>query len=243
MKILFRCGLLFLALVVLAPLTHRFGWLPFGSAFALFGTALMGCLAILAVGFLVILVSIFRSRKYPTSLLVIMGLCALPPVVITIAVGDGFKSPTIHDISTDTLNPPQFVFAREDRLSSDNPTDYGGVEIATAQLAAYPELKPHAVMLPRDRTYQIALQTAREMGWKLLGEHHEIYQFEAVDQTTFFAFKDDIAVRVSAGDYGDSVLDVRSASRVGGGDLGANARRISKFLQTFDTNLSGADEP
>ena len=53
---------------------------------------------------------------------------------------------------------------------------------------------------------------------------------EAYDVTAVFQFVDDVVIRVRpAGD--GSVVDLRSNSRVGGGDLGANAARIRAFRE------------
>ncbi|MGZ4895356.1 MAG: DUF1499 domain-containing protein, partial [Candidatus Angelobacter sp.] len=48
--------------------------------------------------------------------------------------------------------------------------------------------------------------------------------------TTFwFGFKDDIVVRIAA-DGNGSRVDVRSLSRIGKSDVGANARRVRDYL-------------
>jgi hypothetical protein len=52
---------------------------------------------------------------------------------------------------------------------------------------------------------------------------------EATATTFWFGFKDDVVVRVRPAAAG-SVVDVRSVSRVGVSDLGANARRIGRIL-------------
>jgi uncharacterized protein (DUF1499 family) len=52
---------------------------------------------------------------------------------------------------------------------------------------------------------------------------------EATDTTFWFGFKDDVVVRVRPEGEG-SRIDVRSMSRVGVSDLGANAERVRKFL-------------
>jgi len=53
---------------------------------------------------------------------------------------------------------------------------------------------------------------------------------EAVATSRLFHFQDDVVVRVRAEGDGASRVDVRSKSRVGKGDLGANAARIRLFL-------------
>jgi len=55
-------------------------------------------------------------------------------------------------------------------------------------------------------------------------------RIEATDTTLMFGFKDDIVVRITPQD-GGSVVDVRSLSRVGGSDFGANAKRVRAYLK------------
>ena len=57
-------------------------------------------------------------------------------------------------------------------------------------------------------------------------------RMEATDTTRWFGFKDDVVVRVRPEGAGSRV-DVRSVSRVGRGDVGANAARIRAFLQAL----------
>ena len=61
---------------------------------------------------------------------------------------------------------------------------------------------------------------------------------ERTSNTLLFGFKDDIVVRVTPQGSG-SVVDVRSLSRVGGSDFGANAKRVRAYLQRVAT-ASGA---
>jgi uncharacterized protein (DUF1499 family) len=57
-------------------------------------------------------------------------------------------------------------------------------------------------------------------------------RIEAVDTTFWFGFQDDIVIRIR-GEAAGTRVDVRSKSRVGRGDLGANARRIRGFLEAL----------
>ena len=68
------------------------------------------------------------------------------------------------------------------------------------------------------------------MGWALKSEDVEGGIIEATDTTFWYGFKDDVVIRIRPSEGGGSVLDVRSISRVGGSDIGANAARIRKFL-------------
>ncbi|GFO66432.1 hypothetical protein GMLC_00110 [Geomonas limicola] len=136
------------------------------------------------------------------------------------------KVPRIHDISTDLDHPPQFVALAPARTGD---VAYPGASVAAQQLRAYPDLKTAVLGVPMARAYQSALDTAREMGWQIVAAVPDEGRIEATDTTFWYGFKDDIVIRVfPAADR--SLVDVRSASRVGISDVGTNAHRIRSFL-------------
>lgn len=160
------------------------------------------------------------------ALLIGLGVAAVPLNAMRLAS----KVPAIHDISTDTQNPPEFVAILPLRANAPNPAAYGGAEIASEQLRAYPELRSHQMPLSPAQAFERALQTAREMGWDIVASDPASGRIEASDTTRWFGFIDDVVIRIE-GDTSGSRVDVRSVSRVGKSDLGANARRIRTFLQ------------
>jgi uncharacterized protein (DUF1499 family) len=70
------------------------------------------------------------------------------------------------------------------------------------------------------------------MGWEIVAADPATGRIEATATTFWYGFKDDVVVRVGAGN-GGSVIDVRSKSRVGRSDLGANASRIRTYLEAL----------
>jgi uncharacterized protein (DUF1499 family) len=141
------------------------------------------------------------------------------------------RVPLIHDITTDTENPPQFVAALPLRKDAPNPAQYGGPEVAAKQRAAYPDIRPLAVDVSPSRAYEIALDTARRMNWQVVAAVPSEGRIEAVATTRWFGFKDDIVIRITAAADRGSIVDIRSVSRVGKSDIGTNARRIRSFLE------------
>lgn len=137
--------------------------------------------------------------------------------------------PYIHDITTDTENPPPFVAILPLRAGAENPAEYGGPELAKQQQIGYPNLKPGSVSSPPAAAFPRALQAAKDMGWKIVDSDPQSLRIEATDTTCWFGFKDDIVVRLTPSPTG-SRIDVRSVSRVGKSDLGTNARRIHAYL-------------
>lgn len=144
--------------------------------------------------------------------------------------------PPIHDITTDTSNPPSFVALLPLRAEAPNPPEYGGDSIAQQQREAYPDVLPVILEEPADRAFGRALETARDMGWEIVAADAAQGRIEATDTTFWFGFKDDVVIRITPLD-GRSVIDVRSVSRVGRSDVGKNADRIREY---FDRLRPGA---
>jgi uncharacterized protein (DUF1499 family) len=140
------------------------------------------------------------------------------------------RMPPIHDITTDTANPPRFVAIIPLRNGSPNPVEYQGESISRQQRAAYPDVQPATLVEPADTAFKRALNAAHDLGWQIVATVPNEGRIEATDTTIWFGFKDDIVVRVTPTD-GGSRIDVRSVSRLGEGDLGKNAARIRAYLR------------
>ncbi len=138
--------------------------------------------------------------------------------------------PPIHDITTDTTNPPKFAAILPLRKNALNPPEYGGPAIEAQQLKAYPDIVPLMLKISPDMAFDKALFIARKMGWKIVNTDRGERRIEASDTTFWFGFKDDIVIRMTKEDSGSRV-DIRSVSRVGKSDVGTNAKRIRRFLR------------
>ena len=139
--------------------------------------------------------------------------------------------PPIHDITTDVQNPPKFVAVLPLRAHAPNPAAYGGKEVADAQEKAYPDIRPLELSsTPPAGAYTRALAAVRAEGWELVAADSAGGRIEATATTGWFGFKDDVVVRIQPQGAGSRV-DVRSVSRVGGSDVGTNARRIREYLR------------
>jgi uncharacterized protein (DUF1499 family) len=136
--------------------------------------------------------------------------------------------PRIHDISTDTDNPPRFITVMELRRGAENKTDYSA-ETAAQQKQGYPDIAPAMMNMPSGAAFDRALAAARAMGWIIVASVPAEGRIEATATTLLFGFKDDIVVRVTPEGAGSRV-DVRSLSRVGRSDFGTNAKRVRTFL-------------
>ena len=97
--------------------------------------------------------------------------------------------------------------------------------LAQAQRAAYPDIAPVRLPIPPQPAFARAVAAAEAMGWQTASLDAPARRLEAVATTPWFGFKDDVTIRVSPDPQG-SRIDIRSRSRVGRGDAGANAARI-----------------
>jgi uncharacterized protein (DUF1499 family) len=140
--------------------------------------------------------------------------------------------PPIHDITTDTRDPPQFVAILPLRAGAPNPAAYGGEAIARQQGKAYPDIRTAQLAVDPETAFTRAHEAARALGWEIVAAVPAEGRIEATDETFWFGFRDDVVVRIRRAN-GDSRVDVRSVSRVGRSDVGANARRIRRFLDVL----------
>ena len=224
----------FLLVALPGPL-YKYGVVDLGTAFTGFK---FGVFAGIATLILLVLQILFK-RKTVTFGSTIMALL-LSTIAITIPLSmlnKGKSVPPIHDISTDLINPPEFVAIAPLRADAPNPVEYAGVEVATQQRAAYPELQTLNYTQSKSELVEATKQAIDNSGWQLVNIDANQGIVEATDRTMWFGFKDDVIVRIT--DNGSKrLVDIRSKSRVGGSDLGKNAERIHGFIEELDSILT-----
>ncbi len=231
-----RLSLFALAIAGVAIALSRMHAVAPSAALTVFGAALV--VAAFALGLAVsAAVLIWRdglrgAQQAALGFVLAAALVAYPIYLAAVA----FLLPPINDVSTDLKSPPPFLLsakAREARGGAEPlpPSD----ETRAAQRAAYPDLA--TVRVPMDSTgaYQLALNIASDLGWSreaadrrnLGGDGAAL--IEATARSLFFEFISDIAIRIRPGAV-ETAIDLRSVSRVGRHDFGANARRVRRFI-------------
>lgn len=144
-----------------------------------------------------------RGGALPLAMALVLG-------VTSFAVPFAFQrqarsAPPINDIRTDVEN--------------------SAPALAKAQREAYPDIVPIVATFPPAEAFALTAAAAERMGWEIVAREPAAGTLQAVATTAWFGFKDDVTIRVSADPQG-SRIDIRSKSRVGRGDAGANAERI-----------------
>lgn len=219
------CSCSAFVMLLAGPLGTRFGLWPFMVGFAMLGISLLDGLVGASFSLLGILKAA-QVRRAWSGLGLGLGVVSVPSLLILTAAG----APPIHDITTDTADPPVFVQATEARQGAANPSGYAGAVVAEQQRRSYPDIQPVTLDVPVAAAFDRALATARAMGWRLLGASPIDGRIEASDTTFWFGFQDDVVIRVRPAGAG-ALVDVRSASRADVvGDAGTHARRVRAFL-------------
>ena len=216
-----------IALAATGPL-HRIGLLGLAGAFNLLKWAVYGALAGMVLAIIGLIVDARREARTSTALMAML-LSFVATGSIAALAWKASRVPPIHDVTTDTMQPPPFLAVLPLREGALNPVEYGGPDVAAQQKKAFPDIVPATLTLPPSRAFDRALATARAMGWDLVASDPAGGRIEATATTFWFGFKDDVVIRVTPEADG-SRIDIRSLSRVGGGDIGTNADRVRKYL-------------
>lgn len=222
-----RISLVAVSLLVLGPLLALLGVLHGFQALLVFASAaLVGLVGIVAG-----IISAARGRLTPGLTAVALGMLALVAVLTPAFAGGG--KPPINDIGTDLQDVPAFTHAKT--LPENAGKDLGyPADFKPVQEKYYPDLKSLKLAEPPDAVFARAMGLARaHPAWTVTSVDPRARTFEGVAESRVFRFRDDFVVRVRPEEAGGSRVDMRSKSREGRGDLGANAERIHEFLQAL----------
>jgi uncharacterized protein (DUF1499 family) len=140
-------------------------------------------------------------------------------------------APRINDITSDTARPPPMVVTQQMRKGAANPPAYPGEAAAALQRAGYPDIVPIVLALSPAEAFKHVDRVAVALGWDVVARAPADGRLEAVAITDWFGLEYDIVVRIRAEGTTGSRIDIRSKSRLGESDFGANARRIREFTQ------------
>lgn len=216
------------ACMIAGPGLAHVGLLPPLAGLALFTlSGLMGLAAIVASA-----IAALRFRAWFPSLVGMLG--CLPLIAVAAGTIDGLRYPPINDVATDLADPPALAHAATlpELAGRDLAFPAGNAEVVAEH---YPKLKPlhlkEAPLQVHQRARAIA--ASKQFVWTITKEGENYSGFEAVAETRLFKWKDDVVVRIRPDGEGACVVDLRSRSREGKGDLGANARRIRHFLEAL----------
>jgi uncharacterized protein (DUF1499 family) len=171
-----------------------------------------------------------RRRGFVAALLALaIGLAAAWPPAEWLL--EARAAPRINDITTDTASAPAMVVTQQMRKGAPNPPAYPGNGTAALQRAAYPDIAPILLNVSPAEAFRRVDEVAMSMGWDIVARAPGEGRIEAVDTSEWFGLQDDIVVRIRPEGTTGTRVDIRSKSRIGDSDFGANARRIRAFRE------------
>ena len=239
-----RMALFFVQLLILTVLLHRFGSLATPAALNLLTVSIGG----LVLAIIVALVGIVRiwfggqigaGQAFTAIAIALIGL-ALPLYYLS----QFFLLPRLNDVETTPRQPMQFS-----QLAAQRPADANRIvepDLAAAEIQekAYPDLRPMELERSATETFDIVHEAVKRIGWTIVlneppGEQPG--RIEATDRTMIMGFTDDALIRVT-GDDTRALIDVRSVSRYGMHDLGANADRIRALFAEVKAALEKGEK-
>ena len=228
-----------LVILLTGPLGYKFELVPLQPSLLSVVIAVVGGLLVAIVGLVYLVIAIRAGLGRDRNMVIVALVLGLIPAFLMVPQFMTARSvPPVHDITTDTANPPAFVAVLARRANALNAPEYGsGAEwppekLAPAQQEAYPHIKPLTSDLPVADAIARSEAVLADMGIEIVAVDEANGLVEGTATTFWFGFKDDVVVRV-VDDGEGSRIDMRSKSRVGQSDLGANAARITRFLESF----------
>jgi uncharacterized protein (DUF1499 family) len=225
------------ALVPIGALGTRLAIWPFTIGLLLLAAGTLLALAAVVLGIIALIVVLSRGRTADRPLLygglLIAGALAF---VMVPQLKAGMSVPPIHDITTDVADPPTFDVVIAQRGPGTNTLDYNAADLLKLheqQQAAFPNVKTITSSGDVGASFDRALKVLTDMGLEVVNADRDGGRIEATATSRWFGFKDDVVVRIRAAASG-SIVDLRSVSRVGMGDVGVNAKRIEAFIKGFN---------
>lgn len=236
-----------LYVVAISAVLLRFGLVEFWPGMAALASGFV--LALLAI--LLALAAFVRIWRWagPGGGKAFVGFALASFLLLPILVygARALVSPRLNDVTTDFIDPPSLNVARIERGAGANPVTYDQ-RMAERQKEDYPKIYPLIADAPPDEVHKLVLDLVKERRWRLVADlpltlpetagrapvRAPVGRIEAVDKSLVLGLEDDVAIRISDQD-GRTRIDMRSASRYGSIDFGANAERVATFLEDLRT--------
>lgn len=240
-----RLALFAIAVAAIGGVLLRFGRVDIASGFAVLGAGLLIALiaiALAVVGFVAIWNDGLRGfGRAAWGFVLAAALLALPAVQAAKAVW----LPALTDVSTDLESPPAFSRSRV-ALAARNGRTPPEISMSDreAQREAYPMVAPLYLDLPVSEAFDLVERSVTALGWEIVekrppGGRLGLGQIEAVSHSLVLSLPYDVTIRLMPRADGSRV-DVRSASRIGAHDQGANAERVQRLIERISEEASGA---
>ncbi len=240
-----RIALFFVQLLILTVLLHRFASLTTPAALNLVIVSIAGLF--IAIGIAVFsLVRIWfggqtgAAQAFAAILIALLGL-----TVPAFYVSKAALLPRLTQVATSPDKPLAFGTLTDLRPSDANPIADPETVAIKAQVEAYPDIGPMVLERSAPEVFNLVQEAVGRLEWTVaLSEspgETGTGRIEATDKSLVMGFTDDVVIQVK-GDDAHAVIDVRSVSRYGMHDFGANAARIRALFAEVTTALEKGEK-
>ncbi len=240
-----RIALFFLQLLILTVLLHRFGTLATPAALNLIAVSIGGMVLAIFIAVFA-LVRIWFGGQHGAG----QAFAGIAIALVGLAAPAFFLShalflPKLHDIETTPTDPIHFKQLAALRPADSNRIEDPDAAAAAAQAEAYPDIEPMELERSSTETFDLVHEAVKRLGWTIVASEPPAEggpgQIEATDRTLVLGFTDDVAMKIT-GDDTRARIDIRSVSRYGPHDLGANAERIRAFFTEIKATLEKGEK-
>ena len=110
--------------------------------------------------------------------------------------------------------------------------------VETGKTPEYPDIQSRMYHASREQTFDAVRRAVQGLPrWNLVADDPGSGEVKAEATSRVFRFVDDVRIRVSNRED-VAVVDARSASRIGRGDFGQNARNIRTLFRALDQEMN-----
>lgn len=240
-----RIALFFVQLLILTVLLHRFSLLTTPVALNLIGVSLGGLLLAIAIAVFSLVRIWFGGQTGAGQAFAAIIIACLGLAAPAFFLGQAALLPRLNDVATSPDEPLAFNTLLSQRPVDANPIKDPDAAQIDAQVEAYPDLGPMVLERAAPEVFSLVNEAVERRGWTIASSETPgetgIGRIEATDQSLVMGFTDDVIVQVK-GDDTHAVIDVRSVSRYGLHDLGANAARIRALFEEVTTALEKGEK-
>jgi uncharacterized protein (DUF1499 family) len=238
-----RMALFFVQLLILTVLLHRFGTLATPAAMNLMAVSIGGLFLAIVVAVIGLVRIWFGGQIGAAQAFTGIGIALAGLAVPLWYLSHYFTLPELNDIQT-TRQPMEFKQLAAMRPADANRIVEPDLAVAEEREKAYPDIRPMELERSVTETFDIVHEAVKRLGWTIVLSEppaEEPGRIEATDRTMIMGYTDDALVRVT-GDDAHAFIDVRSASRYGKHDLGANADHIRDLFAEVKAALEKGEK-
>jgi uncharacterized protein (DUF1499 family) len=239
-----RMALFFLQLLVLTVLLHRFGTLATPAAMNLLTVSIGGLFLAIVVAVVGLIRIWFGGQIGAAQAFTGIAIALVGLAVPLFYLSHFFLLPRLNDIETTPRAPMQFKQLAAMRPADANRVVEPDLAAAEEREKAYPDIRPMELERSVTETFDIVHEAVKRLGWTIVLNEppaEEPGRIEATNRTMIMGYTDDALIRVT-GDDTHAFIDVRSASRYGMHDLGANAEHIRELFAEVKSALEKGEK-